>query len=177
MQKKAHTWNQNIFTCSWRFKNNQINQFIITRSEVSQTIWLCWKWFNGLQNMILHTDQQTFQNIFSIAHCVWMMASNTSVQCLLSFPGLIKDILQSSHSPGSGRRVVKSVVKFMHFCPVGDPEFLAQFLLGLKGQVTLIAFFFAYFHTVVLWHYPVVNSPLEETTLLKKDREWKKHFK
>lgn len=25
-------------------------------------IWLCWKWFNGLQNMILHTDQQTFLN-------------------------------------------------------------------------------------------------------------------
>lgn len=99
-----------------------------------------------------------------------MMAPNASVQCLLSCPGLIKYILQSSRSPGSGRREVKrSVVIFMHFCPVGDPEFLAQFLLGLKGQV--IAFLFAYFHTVVLWHYPVVNSPLEETTLPKTENQ------
>lgn len=105
-----------------------------------------------------------------------MMAPNASVQCLLSCPGLTKHILQSSRSPGSGRREVKrSVVIFMHFCPVGDPEFLAQFLLGLKGQV--IAFLFAYFHTVVLWHYPVVNSPLEETTLRKTDRESKTYFR
>lgn len=68
-------------------------------------------------------------------------------------------------------RVKTSVVKFMHFCPVGHPEFLAEFLLGLEGQV--VAFLFADFHTVVLWHDPVVNSPLEETTLLQTHNERK----
>lgn len=65
----------------------------------------------------------------------------------------------------------------MHFCPVGDPEFLGEFLLGLKGLVKRVALLSANLHTVVLWHHPVVNSPLEETALLKKTKINKKYCK
>ncbi len=52
----------------------------VAKSRMSQTIlWLRWKRFNGLQIMILHTDQQT-----------WVAAPNASVQCLLSWDGVNK---------------------------------------------------------------------------------------
>lgn len=65
---------------------------------------------------------------------------------------------------GSGFKVKASVVVMLHLGPVGDPILFLR-LLGLKSQIELIAFSFANFHPLVLWHYPVVDGSLEESKL------------
>lgn len=71
---------------------------------------------------------------------------------------------------GSGSKVKASVVVMLHLCPVGDP-ILFLWLLRLKPQIELIALSLANFHPLVLWHYPVVDGSLEESKLVRKDRE------
>lgn len=63
-----------------------------------------------------------------------------------------------------------SVVVMLHLCPVGDPVLFLWFL-RLKSQIELITFSLANFHPLVLWHYPVVHSSLEESKLVGKERE------
>lgn len=71
---------------------------------------------------------------------------------------------------GSGSKVKASVVVMLHLCPVGDP-ILFLWLLGLKSKIELIALSLANFHPLVLWHYPVVDGSLEESKLVRKERE------
>lgn len=158
MKFKMQWSTQSLFTCSWRFETRKINQLL------SQG---CPRQYSGFVESGLMVYKSWYCTQTN-KHEWWLQTPVSSV-CWVE-TGLIKDVLQSSRSPGSGRREVKrSVVIFMHFCPVGDPEFLAQFLLGLKGQV--IAFLFAYFHSMVLCHYPVVNGPFEETALLETENQ------
>lgn len=58
----------------------------------------------------------------------------------------------------------------LHLCPVCDPV-LFLWLLRLKSQIELITLSLANFHPLVLWHYLVVDSSLEETKLVGKERE------
>lgn len=71
---------------------------------------------------------------------------------------------------GSGSKIKASVVVMLHLCPVCDPV-LFLWLLRLKSQIELIALSLANFHPLVLWHYPVVDSSLEESKLVGKERE------
>ncbi len=156
---------QSIFTCSWRFETRKIN-LLLSQGYPRQ-----YSGFvkSGLMDYKSWYCTQTNKHLKMFSLRDWRLQTPVSSVCWVEM-GLIKDVLQSSRSPGSGRREVKrSVVIFMHFCPVGDPEFPAQFMLGLKGQV--IAFLFAYFHSMVLWHYPVVNGPFEETALLETENQ------
>lgn len=63
---------------------------------------------------------------------------------------------------GSGPKVKASVVVMLHFCPVGDP-ILFLWLLKLKSKIELIPLSLGNSHPLVLWHYPVVDSSLEES--------------
>lgn len=66
--------------------------------------------------------------------------------------------------PMSQKSVFKSmasVVISLYLGPAGDPILLV-WLLRLESQIELIAVGLAYFHPLVLWHYPVVDSALEE---------------
>lgn len=71
---------------------------------------------------------------------------------------------------GSGSKIKASVVVMLHLCPVCDPV-LFLWILRLKSQIELIALSLANFHPLVLWHYPVVDSSLEESKLVGKERE------
>lgn len=62
----------------------------------------------------------------------------------------------------------------LHLRPVCNPV-LFLWLLGLKTQIELIALSLANFHPLVLWHYPVVDGPLEESELAGKARHrWRR---
>lgn len=68
-------------------------------------------------------------------------------------------------------KVKASVVVMLHLCPVSDPVLFLG-LLRLKSQVELIALSLAYFHSLVFWHYAVVDGSVEESKLEDKiDKE------
>lgn len=71
---------------------------------------------------------------------------------------LVKSIVTLS---GSGFKTKASVVVMLHLCPTCDP-ILFLWLLGLKPQIELITLSPANFHSLVLWHYSVVDGSLEE---------------
>lgn len=50
----------------------------------------------------------------------------------------------------------------LHLCPAGDPVLFLR-LLRLISQIELIALSLPNFHSLVLWHYPVVDGSLEES--------------
>lgn len=68
--------------------------------------------------------------------------------------------------------VPSSVVIFLHFCPVGDPKFFVELVLILESLAQLVSLLLAYFHSVVLRHYLIVDSSFKEPTLCNRER-WK----
>lgn len=83
---------------------------------------------------------------------------------------LVKSIVTLS---GSGFKTKASVVVMLHLCPTCDP-ILFLWLLGLKPQIELITLSPANFHSLVLWHYSVVDGSLEEAKLAGRKKERKK---
>lgn len=69
-------------------------------------------------------------------------------------------------------RFPSSVVIFLHFCPVGDPEFFVELVLRLESPAQLVPLLPAYFHSMVLRHHLVVDSSFKEPTLRNRNREW-----
>lgn len=70
----------------------------------------------------------------------------------------------------SGFKTKASVVVMLHLCPTCDP-ILFLWLLGLKPQIELITLSPANFHSLVFWHYSVVDGSLEEAKLAGKKRK------
>lgn len=58
----------------------------------------------------------------------------------------------------------------LHLCPVGDPVLFLR-LLGTKSKIEPITLGSADLHRAMLWHYPVVESSLEEPKLPGRQRE------
>lgn len=70
----------------------------------------------------------------------------------------------------SGVKGEGSVVVTLHLGPVGDPV-LFLWLLRQEAQVELVAIGPADLHSLVFWHYPVVDGPPEETKLGWRGRQ------
>lgn len=69
-------------------------------------------------------------------------------------------------------KVKASVVVMLHLSPVCDPV-LSLWILGLKSKIELIALSLANLHPLMLWHDPVIDSPLEESKLVGEEGEKK----
>lgn len=68
----------------------------------------------------------------------------------------------ASASGSKGKKA--SIVILLHLRPVCDPVLFPR-VLGPNTQIELIALSPANFHPLVLWHYPVVDGPPEESEL------------
>lgn len=65
---------------------------------------------------------------------------------------------------GTDFKIKASVVVMLHLSPVSDPVLFLG-LLRLKSQVELIALSLANLHSLVFWHYAVVDGSVEESKL------------
>lgn len=114
---------------------------------------------NGDIDLFVINSAVLVQNIQFIALKIlsWSIFSQCGLSIMLM--SLIGSCGQSVSA--SALQTGASVVITLHFSPAGDPILLV-WLFRLKSQIELIAVGLAYFHPLVLWHYPVVDGPLEE---------------
>lgn len=134
----------------------------------------------------VHAHSQALNKLQSLEQNVQCIAqkkesiknkTNKKNECTIHSWSMLVHVAQSS--PGffglltlssSGFKTKASVVVMLHLCPTCDP-ILFLWLLGLKPQIELITLSPANFHSLVFWHYSVVDGSLEEAKLAGKKRK------
>lgn len=126
------------------------------------------------------TSYNLWNKMFSVLHKKKESIKNKTIkknECTIHSWSMLVHVAQSS--PGffglltlssSGFKTKASVVVMLHLCPTCDP-ILFLWLLGLKPQIELITLSPANFHSLVFWHYSVVDGSLEEAKLAGKKKK------
>lgn len=120
-------------------------------------LWM-WLWFQCMSLHSVTIVQSLEQHIQYIA----LKSQNWSISvCMDRWNFMSSDWPVPQSFTASVLKAKASVVIMLHLRPAGDPILFLR-LFRLKSQIELIALGLAYFHPLVLWHYPVVDGSLEE---------------